>query len=42
MQHIQLANPVLASDYLIAASEICPLDPLVLHERGVVCYYQEQ
>ncbi|EGF97822.1 uncharacterized protein MELLADRAFT_84205 [Melampsora larici-populina 98AG31] len=42
MQHIQLANPTLASDYLLAASEICPFDPLVLHERGVVCYYQEQ
>ncbi|KAG0152511.1 hypothetical protein CROQUDRAFT_55876 [Cronartium quercuum f. sp. fusiforme G11] len=41
MQHIQLANPALASDYLTAASEICPFDPLVLHERGVVHYYQE-
>jgi len=42
MQHIQLANPSLAHDYLSAAAEICPFDPLVMHERGVVCYYQEQ
>lgn len=42
MQHIQLANPVLALDYLSTAAEICPFDPLVMHERGVVCYYQER
>ncbi|KNZ57199.1 hypothetical protein VP01_2213g1 [Puccinia sorghi] len=42
MQHIQLANPSLAHDYLSAAAEICPFDPLVMQERGVVCYYQEQ
>jgi hypothetical protein len=42
MQHIQLANPVLANDYLSAAAEISPCDPLVMHERGVVAYYQEQ
>ncbi|KAH9448926.1 hypothetical protein Pst134EA_028215 [Puccinia striiformis f. sp. tritici] len=42
MQHIQLANPTLAHDYLKAASEICAFDPLVIHERGVVFYYQEQ
>ncbi|WAR62433.1 hypothetical protein PtB15_15B17 [Puccinia triticina] len=42
MQHIQLANPSLANDYLSAAAEISPADPLVIHERGVVAYYQEQ
>jgi hypothetical protein len=42
MQHTQLACPALAHDYLAAAAAICPGDPLVMHERGVVCYYQEQ
>ncbi|MBW0471067.1 hypothetical protein O181_010782 [Austropuccinia psidii MF-1] len=42
MQHIQLANPTLANDYLSTAAQICPFDPLVMHERGVVCYLQER
>ncbi|POW08280.1 hypothetical protein PSHT_09613, partial [Puccinia striiformis] len=37
MQHIQLANPTLAHDYLKAVQRYA-----LIHERGVVFYYQEQ
>ncbi|KAI8445811.1 hypothetical protein BY996DRAFT_4649408 [Phakopsora pachyrhizi] len=42
MQHIQLANLNLGLDYLNSAHQICKFDPLVLHEKGVVLYYQEK
>ncbi|GAA5868417.1 hypothetical protein JCM3774_003289 [Rhodotorula dairenensis] len=36
MQHLGLANVTLAEEYLLGAQEICPDDPLVLNELGVV------
>lgn len=38
MQNLQLLNMTLAREYLNAASAICPDDPLLLNERGVVAY----
>ncbi|BGP38750.1 anaphase-promoting complex subunit Cut9 [Rhodotorula kratochvilovae] len=42
MQHLGLANVVLAEEYLLAAQEICRDDPLVLNELGVVALHNQQ
>ncbi|GAA5975618.1 hypothetical protein JCM10908_005220 [Rhodotorula pacifica] len=40
MQHLGLANVTLAEEYLLGAQEICPDDPLVLNELGVVSLHK--
>ncbi|GAA6063193.1 hypothetical protein JCM10212_000495 [Sporobolomyces blumeae] len=42
MQHLGLANVVLAEEYLLAAKEICKDDPLVLNELGVICVHNQE
>lgn len=42
MQHLGLANVTLATEYLLGAQEICPDDPLVLNELGVVSLHNAQ
>ncbi|KAM0754433.1 cell division control protein 16 [Meredithblackwellia eburnea MCA 4105] len=42
MQHLGLSNVNLAQEYLEAAKEGCPDDPLVLNELGVVAHHNGQ
>ena len=40
MQHLALHNLALAAEYLAAAHALCPDDPLLLNELGVVAYHR--
>lgn len=42
MQQLGLMNLVLAKEYISAARGICPDDPLVANELGVVALHDEQ
>ncbi|EIM21594.1 TPR-like protein [Wallemia mellicola] len=42
MQHIQLANNNLASNFLQGSLSICDQDPLIWHESAVVAYYNQE
>ncbi|KAL8739701.1 MAG: hypothetical protein Q9190_007518 [Brigantiaea leucoxantha] len=39
MQNLQLNNMTIAQEYLNSAYQLCPTDPLVLNELGVVFYH---
>jgi anaphase-promoting complex subunit 6 len=41
MQNLQLNNMTLADEYLKTAYQLCPADPLLLNEMGVVRYHQD-
>lgn len=41
MQNLQLNNMTLANEYLTAAYTLCPTDPLLLNELGVVFYHMD-
>jgi anaphase-promoting complex subunit 6 len=40
MQYLQMGNLTLASEYLLSAFFICPKDPLLLNEMGVMNYHK--
>lgn len=40
MQHFLMNNYSLAQEYLNALYQICPTDPLLLNELGVVCFHR--
>ena len=42
MQYLLLSNIKAADEYLDAAWTMCQTDPLLLNERGVAAYYNEQ
>lgn len=42
MQNLQLSNLSLAREYLRTAYGLCPTDPLLLNELGVICYHDLQ
>lgn len=42
MQQLGLMNLVLAKEYITAARGICPDDPLVANELGVVALHDER
>jgi hypothetical protein len=42
MQQLGLMNLVLAKEYIAAARKVCPDDPLVVNELGVVALHNEK
>lgn len=42
MEHLQLSHSNLAEEYFLAAKTMCPRDPLLLNELGVVAYDKEE
>lgn len=42
MQYLQMSNFTLAEEYLLSSYSICPMDPLLLNELGVIYYHKNQ
>lgn len=40
MQYLQMSNLTLSQEYLLSSYSICPADPLLLNELGVVYYHK--
>jgi anaphase-promoting complex subunit 6 len=39
-EHLQLANIEMAKEWLLVAESMCPTDPLLLNELGIVAFNQ--
>lgn len=42
MQYLQMNNLTLAEEYLLSSYSLCPTDPLLLNELGVIYYHKNE
>jgi anaphase-promoting complex subunit 6 len=42
MQYLQMSNLTLAQEYLLSSYSLCPADPLLLNELGVIYYHKNE